>query len=199
MYHFEWESAADHQQNLIDVCYDLEEKKSSSGVASNIKQGLYESNFDFFTLENDSIQALLEFCRHSVFQSAHDANRSQWPANARVGINVHESWCHITRTGGYHDMHVHPNSSWSGIYYIRTGECDVHTKNGSNRFYNPMLPGYSDISTRWCSMNSSFDMQPRDGQLIVFPSWIMHSATPYSGTTDRIVVAFNCQFIDGTA
>lgn len=198
MYQFEWEQAAEHQQNLITVCYDLEQKKSTSGVASNIKQGLYESNFDFFNYDHDSVRALLEWCRNSVFEAAKDANAKHWPANARIGISVHEAWCHITRSGGYHDMHMHPNSSWSGIYYIRSADSDVHAKNGCNRFYSPIMPGYTDIGTRWASLTSSFDIQATDGQLIIFPSWILHSGMPYTGNTDRVVVAFNCQFIDGT-
>jgi uncharacterized protein (TIGR02466 family) len=197
MYQFEWDNFADHQQNLIDTCYNLQSNNSVSNVASSVKQGLYESNFDFFKSADASVQALLEWCRAAVFESATNANQQHWPQGARIGINVHESWCHITQSGGYHDTHMHPNSSWSGIFYVRAGESDVTVKNGCNRFYSPLIPGYTDIGTRWCSQSSSFDMQPTDGQLIVFPSWILHSAMPYTGSTERIVVAFNCQFIDG--
>jgi uncharacterized protein (TIGR02466 family) len=197
MYQFKWDNFADHQQNLIDTCYKLQSDNSVSGVASTIKQGLYESNFDFFQYQDQSVKELLEWCRSAVFESATSANAQHWPQGARIGINVHESWCHITQSGGYHDMHMHPNSSWSGIFYVRAGESDVTTKNGCNRFYSPLMPGYTDIGTRWCSQSSSFDMPPVDGELIVFPSWILHSAMPYTGDTERIVVAFNCQFIDG--
>jgi uncharacterized protein (TIGR02466 family) len=198
MYQFEWDKFADHQQQLIDKCYELQSNNSVSNVASNIKQGLYESDFDFFQSQDPSVQELLEWCRGSVFAAATNANHQHWPQGARIGVNVHESWCHITRSGGYHDMHMHPNSSWSGIFYVRAGESNATAKNGCNRFYSPLIPGYTDIGTQWCSRSSSFDMPPTDGELIVFPSWILHSAMPYTGDTERIVVAFNCQFIDGT-
>jgi len=35
------------------------------------------------------------------------------------------------------------------------------------------------------------DVQPMEGRLVLFPSYLMHSALPYIGTGDRIVLAFN--------
>jgi hypothetical protein len=29
--------------------------------------------------------------------------------------------------------------------------------------------------------------------MVVFPSWVNHSATTYRGTKDRIVIALNCK------
>ena len=198
MFHFEWEDHAQNKANLLAYCYELQHKKSKSGVAESIKKGLYESDFDFFKGENESVSKLLEFCRYSMFEAASHANKGLWGAGARVGIDVHESWCHITKNGGYHDMHQHPNSAWSGIYYIEAGESDSDSRSGVNRFYSPFKPSYSDIGTKWSSMSTSIDIIPVEGQLVVFPSWVDHSAMPYQGKTDRVVVAFNAKFIDGT-
>jgi predicted 2-oxoglutarate/Fe(II)-dependent dioxygenase YbiX len=32
------------------------------------------------------------------------------------------------------------------------------------------------------------------GQLVVFPSWILHDVKPFQGEGTRITVAFNCWF-----
>jgi uncharacterized protein (TIGR02466 family) len=199
MYHFEWEHAEKYQNDLLAVCYNLEKNNVTSGVAQSVKKRLYESNFDFFKFNNEAVRELLEWCRTCVFEGAKHANQGRWPAGARIGINVHESWCHITKSGGYHDMHMHPNSSWSGIYYIRSGESDLADKNGCNRWYSPYNPSaYMDVGTAWSAQTSSIDLPPADGQLIIFPSWLPHAALPYFGDIERVVVAFNCVFLDGS-
>lgn len=198
MYAFEpWEHHQKYQAQLIQICYQLQQQNNTSGVATRAKN-LYESDFDFFKIEDECIKQLLEYCRSSVFEAAQHANRGRWEPGARIGVDMHESWCHITPQGGYHDAHTHPNSSWSGIYYIRAGESSLEGQSGINRFYSPWMPtAYSDIGTVWNSQLSSIDMPAEDGSLIIFPSWILHSGMPYLGKTERIVVAFNCKFIQG--
>lgn len=197
MYQFTWDQHREHQSALISRCEQHRAQQRTSGVAPSIKQGLYESDFDLFRDADTSIQALMEWCRSSVFEAARDANGGRWSAGARIGIDIHESWCHITQQGGYHDMHWHPNSSWSGIYYVSAGECDLESRSGVNRFYAPYAPAYSDLGTLWSAYTSSIDIPAQDGALILFPSWIQHSAMPYLGKAERVVIAFNCKFIDG--
>jgi hypothetical protein len=197
MYMFNWEAHAQHQSNLVAICRQHQQDQRTSGVAATVKSGLYESDFDFLLDPNSSTAALLQWGRSCLFEAAKHANQNRWPPGARIGVNIHESWCHITQNGGYHDMHIHPNSAWSAIYYVDAGDSDVETRSGLNRFYAPWTVAYSDISTRYCSEVSSIDIQPQDGSLVVFPSWLPHAATPYQGTRPRVVIAFNAVFIDG--
>lgn len=191
-----WARHGEYQQALLDICYEIKQQNEQSDVAPRAKN-LYESDFDFFRRPQEPIKQLLEHCRSSVFEAAKHANTGRWDPGARIGVDVHESWCHITPRGGYHDAHTHPNSAWSGIYYIRAGESDIQTKNGVNRFYNPNQVAYSDISTRYQSELGSIDIPAEDGTMIIFPSWILHSAMTYQGNIDRVIVAFNCRFIQG--
>ena len=197
IYQFDaWAEHDQYQDQLLSLAYQLQHENNRSGVAPHAKR-LYESDFTFFSREEPAVVALREYCREQVFQAANDANRGRWEPGARIGIDLHESWVHITTTGGYHDMHSHPNSAWSGIYYIRAGESDLQARNGTNRFYCPWQSAYSDIGTQWSSQVSSIDIMPQDGGMVIFPSWLMHSALPYTGDTERVVMAFNCKFIDG--
>jgi uncharacterized protein (TIGR02466 family) len=197
MYLFTWEHHSQYQDQLLAVCEKHQSQARTSGVATSIKSGLYESDFDFLKDPDPAVSAFLDWGRAKVFEAAKDANADRWPAGARIGIDVHESWCHITKAGGYHDMHIHPNSSWSTIYYVSAGESDVPTRSGINRFYSPWSVAYTDIGTRYSSETSSIDIPPSDGTLIVFPSWLSHAATPYQGNTPRVIIAFNCRFVDG--
>lgn len=193
MYDFHWAEHDKHQQALAHVCYDLEAKKHVSKVAADAKRGLYESDFDFVTTDSPAVLAFSHWVKGCFFQAAAAANKKYWPAGMNVTVEIHESWCHITRDGGYHDMHAHPNSSWSAIYYVETGDVNNDGKNGVNRFYNPNNSMYLDAGTAWTTANTSIDVRAEPGMLIVFPSWVNHSAITYRGQRDRIVIALNCK------
>ena len=193
-YQFQWDDVNIYLQDLNDVCHAEEIKKSTSNIATTIKHNLYESNFNFFKIDHPAIQALSAWCSKSVFEAASHANQAYWTNGENYGINIHESWCHITRDGGYHDMHRHPMSSWSGIFYLEPGNTDLVSRNGVNRFYKPWETQYTDPGTAWAKADS-IDIAGVPGTLIVFPSWVPHSAMPYYGDTERVVIAFNSQVI----
>ena len=191
MYDFQWAQHQKYKQQLKQVCQDLESKNSQSNVAPSAKRGLYESGFDFVTVPDPAVEALSHWIKDCLFKSAANANREYWPAGANINIEIHESWCHITRDGGYHDMHTHPGSSWSAIYYLDTGDMDAASKNGLNRFFCPYNNMYIDAGTAWTSRNTSIDITAQEGMLIVFPSFIQHNALTYRGEKERYVISVN--------
>ncbi|HEY1377636.1 MAG TPA: putative 2OG-Fe(II) oxygenase [Gemmataceae bacterium] len=42
---------------------------------------------------------------------------------------------------------------------------------------------------------TSVDPPVHDGLLILFPSYLLHSALPYTGALDRIVISFNARVL----
>ena len=192
---FEWDEHEKHQHRLKEICHILEEKKSSSGVAPNAKT-VYESAFNFLNIDDPSVQALAGFINKSIWQAASKANEGRWPAGARLAVSIHESWCHITRSGEYHDRHNHGNSSWSAIYYLDVGDSDNDNKNGLTRSYNDCTSSYNDLGTRWNSDLASIDIKNKSGLVLVFPSFIWHSQPPYIGEKNRYVIPVNSKIIE---
>jgi len=191
MYDFQWPEHQQYQADLKQVCQDLEQANSHSGVAPDAKRGLYESRFDFCDQDHPAVQAWTAWCKQCVFEAAVHSCGQHWPPNMSVIVEFHESWCHITRNGGYHDVHIHPNSSWSAIYYLDCGDMSMPTRNGINRFFRPYNTSYTDGGQAWMTANTTIDIAAEPGQLIVFPSWIQHSALPYHGEQERFILSFN--------
>jgi uncharacterized protein (TIGR02466 family) len=173
--------------------YEAErEARIASGVAADLKGGLFESAFDFFQHDDDdAIGTLKEFCAKAVMEVAKHVNSRNWTTDSNFSLEYHESWFHITRQGGYHDFHNHPNCSWCGIYYFDIG--DATRENGSNRFFDPRTAAHNhtDYGSAYLDGSSRYDTLPKDGDLLIFPSYLYHSAPPYHGIRDRIVIAFN--------
>ena len=179
---------------LVAHCYGLETRgDEASTVAPGAKGNMFESKFNFLLQDQPEIRRLKDFCLSSVHQVAANQNAGLWDPGDRVQVGAVESWCHITRTGGYHDVHAHPMCSWCGIYYVDPGDSDVHEKNGINRFYEPRMNVnfWSDYGTRYLYQEGSIDVPSNEGTLVIFPSYLRHSALPYTGERDRIVVALN--------
>ncbi len=195
-----WEEHAAEAPGIIQLLYELKARESAaiaSGVAPGAKSsfGLFESDFDLFAHDHPGLHKLRAFLRQSVQMAVSHVNGAQLDPN-EIDVDIVDSWFHITNDGGFHDAHVHGGCSWCGIYYLQVGDSGRRiaggAPNGGNRFYSPLKVGggYKDYGNKYLDV-TSVDPPLRDGMLLLFPSYLMHSALPYRGEKDRIVISFN--------
>jgi len=91
-------------------------------------------------------------------------------------------------------------ASWSGVYCVDPGRHDADKPDsGVLSFINPAIMSamYMDAATAnlqgaYAYHIRNLSMEP--GQLVIFPSWVMHDVKPFEGEGERITVAFNCWF-----
>ena len=161
---------------------------------------LFESNFDLFEWPQPCIRTLREFCLAGVARMAGSMNGYDQAASARLDLSV-DAWFHVTRHGGYFGLHNHPNASWSAVYCVDAGQSDpAHRDSGALTFVNPhgavmmhVDPGNARMLEPpfgWANFN--FHLEP--GQLVIFPSWVLHQVQPFFGSGERVTVALNCAF-----
>jgi uncharacterized protein (TIGR02466 family) len=159
---------------------------------------LFESRFDLFRWTETPVQQLKEFCWHEMLGALCELNRYDAAMRSRLLI-YNDAWFHVTRRGGYFSLHNHPNASWSGVYCVDAGKPDAGERGGALTFVNPTLTssmhldaGNASYAGAFASGIRSLHMEP--GQLVLFPSWVLHEVTPFEGDGERITVAFNCWF-----
>jgi uncharacterized protein (TIGR02466 family) len=195
-----WRDHLVEAPGIIAHLYELKSRETAriaSGVAPAAKSatGLFESNFDLFANPHPGLAKLVAFADDTVRAAVAHVNGPQVDP-ARLKVTFPDSWFHVTNGGGFHDAHHHGNCSWCGIYYLQAGEsgrgAERSAPNGGNRFYSPLAAGgsYRDFGNRYLDV-SYVDPPPRDGLLILFPSYLLHSGLPYRGEHDRIVISFN--------
>ncbi len=166
-----------------------------SRVAPGAKHGLYESDFDLLLDPNPGLQRLAHFIRETLAVAVSHVNGGNVPPEQLI-VNLFESWCHVTLNGGFHDAHSHPSCSWCGIYYLSLGDRSARESqtapNGGSRFYSPLPLGgrHQDYGNAYLGQHS-LDPPLREGMLLLFPSYLLHSGLPYFGSSPRIVIAFN--------
>ena len=174
--------------DLKSYIMSLETKGIESKVAVKIKHNLIESDFNLFHHDNDTIKKTSKWIGNCV---AETVNHIQMEKHI-YKINFNESWYHITKTNGMHEPHIHPRCSWCGIYYIKSGNDD----SGHTVFENPTRSTYVDRGNLYLNNISTVRIKPKDGMLVLFPSYLSHYQAMYKGTEDRIVIAFNSSITD---
>ena len=100
-------------------------------------------------------------------------------------------WANINYPGGYNRPHLHPNSLFSGVYWIKAPE-----KSGNLMLYEPRQGAQCTMPNRkkgkvppelWREVH----YQPKAGTVVMFPAWLWHEVQPNKSNDIRISVSFN--------
>jgi hypothetical protein len=167
---------------------------------SHIPQAeMFESRFNLFRWPEGCVQELRSFMLDSVARTVLEASTLSQTELARLQIHNH-TWYHITRYAGSFVAHNHPLASWSAVYCVRPGETPADRPgSGLLRFLDtrPGAASYLDAGNR--ALRPAFATGARElrleaGQIVVFPSYVIHEVSPFYGRDTRITVATNCWF-----
>jgi uncharacterized protein (TIGR02466 family) len=176
-----------------------------SGTAANPRPltqrnaPLFESHFNLFRDPNPAIQALKAFCWDQLLALIGRLNGYDLPTLHRLQI-FNDCWFHVTRRGGFFGLHNHPNAAWSGVYCVDPGKSDPDRKDsGRLTFVNPNVFGAMHLDAGNDKMKLPYGPQVASlsleaGQLVMFPSWVLHDVKPFDGDGERVTIAFNCWF-----
>lgn len=108
-------------------------------------------------------------------------------------------WANVNRSGHANAQHAHPGGYWSGVYWVDDGSDESGTDHGGDlEFFDPrgamptMLSPHLCMRIEGClSAGLTHKIKPRTGRLVMFPSWLMHSVTRFTGTRPRMSIALN--------
>jgi hypothetical protein len=89
-------------------------------------------------------------------------------------------WGNISSTTHYNKIHTHYSSigGFSGVYYLQ-----VFPNSGNIKFYDDLFI-------------NKIEYNPVVGDLLLFPSYTLHSVESNNNSKDRISIAFNFQIED---
>jgi uncharacterized protein (TIGR02466 family) len=100
-------------------------------------------------------------------------------------------WANINGPGNFNRPHIHPNSLFSGVYWVKTPQ-----KSGNLMVYDPRPGVQMTMPNRkegklppelWREVH----YEPKAGRCIMFPSWLWHEVKPNKSNDTRISVSFN--------
>jgi hypothetical protein len=98
------------------------------------------------------------------------------------------SWAIVVNMDGHEDWHIHPDGWLSGVFYL-----EVPDLSGSNAphagqiEFGPYPLGLASDASAW----PGWTVQPRSGDLILFPSYFPHRTWPTHVNEDRVCISFD--------
>ena len=105
-------------------------------------------------------------------------------------LSMTDCWVNIMPRGVTHSLHIHPLSTISGTYYVRTPKGAPGLK-----FEDPRLDRFMAAPPRkarhrpgnrpWVTVPASA------GNVVLFESWLRHEVPPNLVATERISISFN--------
>jgi len=100
-------------------------------------------------------------------------------------------WANINYPGGYNKPHLHPNTLFSGVYYIKTppncGKLICNDPRSGNQTVMPVRVKGTPPKYLWRECH----LDVKEGRIIIFPAWMWHEVEPNESNDIRISVSFN--------
>ena len=161
----------------------LETKKNSSGRVISNGGGWQSDNLDLATPELAELFA-------EVSKRLDEVHRAfEFSASMRQMIT--EAWININQKGHFNYSHDHPGSLFSAVYYVKGG-----ADKGELEFKTPIAPHTYAISSEMVDGFNAFTghamvIPPVTGDLLIFPSWLLHRVNMSQSDEERISIALN--------
>lgn len=162
-----------------------QEAEYASLGRSNI--GGWHSRPDFLHRSDPNVAALTSWITWALSRVI----RATTGQDSFKGTLSLSAWATVCRAGAYHAPHSHPDSAWSGVYYVDAGnDTPDQPLSGILEFLDPRA-GVEAVTAPGDPYGEPFRVRPEAGLLVLFPSWLYHWVHPYAGQTPRVAVSFN--------
>jgi len=169
------------KDDFIKLIYEYKEKNPESSIISN-RGGWQSSRTAFF----DSLFCnQLEIVKKEITKLIREYNLIS-------DLDLPSMWVNINSKHSYNNRHTHPGASISGVLWIKIPE-----NSGDFVFEMPDCFNYellNKTNNRHRSKNNLFaalDIKPKEGLMILFPSYLPHYVNQNYSDEDRISLAFN--------
>jgi tetratricopeptide (TPR) repeat protein len=100
------------------------------------------------------------------------------------GYRLDRAWSIRLKPDGFHLNHLHPRGWISSACYIELPSAVARRPEGWLQFGVPGIPTNP-------ALPSEFEVQPRLGHLVLFPSYMWHGTVPFSGDEARMSAAMD--------
>jgi len=159
--------------------FALKTEKESPSLKISNRNGYHSPYLDIDPLIKKFYDAIKSSV-HAYVDSLH--------VKAPYNVYFDNPWININRKGAYTVPHNHPGSFLAAIYYIKTPpSC------GDLCFYNIRTPNlfslqYSEYTNETSSL---WRINPEVGNLVIFPSDVIHAVEANPSDESRISLSFN--------
>ena len=162
------------------------QKEDKVGLSKSNVRGWHSKDFD---LNNQSVKNFINIISPKINEVLNDMD---WDIK-KQSVKITNMWAIINIGGASNSRHHHGNNDISAAYYVRA------PKNcGEIVFYDPRpAPVFSHPKSNKTNVLNAMvnSVNPVEGGLILFPSYLDHSVNPNLSNEERIVISFNIKLV----
>lgn len=157
-------------------------------LEQSLRQGTQSKGnlfFDQHPLVQQAVQAFSK-CIQSYMQTLSELEEP-YPGYCTPGeFEFSGSWSVRLKDGGFHAAHMHPMGWLSSVFYLGVPSvCKVQgTKQGWLHFG---IPNFAPAKVEYAQRC----IQPQQGRLVLFPSYMWHGTFPFDAPQERITIAYD--------
>ena len=180
-----WTLQLDNYQPINEQMYKyikINQSKDIKGISKSNIKGWHSKDFN---MQENEPKNFIKFILPAIEQVITDMN---WEKQ-KQSVNINNMWAIINTGGAANLRHQHGNSTISGAYYVRAPE-----NSGDIVFYDPRPAAvyFHPNTVSPNNLNAQINgISPKEGALILFPSYLDHSVNENLSKNERIVISFN--------
>lgn len=179
----------EHEALNASLLAESDALRDAGGVEKSNRGGWHSAG-NLFDNDAPSIKVLRTLAQECVYSSMDKIG-------AKADLNVLTlklfAWMNANPAMGYNAPHTHPGAHWSGVYYVSQPEVE-EGNSGMIEFLNPRtdLPNWRILDAPPFRTKKKF--RPMPGDMILFPSYLVHWVYPNETEQERVTIAFNATF-----
>ena len=173
----------EYMELLVRTIYDMRKKDPKGRQISNAYTG-WQSNDGC-----DSNPAFMKLCKQieKLFDDEVKPFHGLYKPEHNMRVVVGNMWANINDHIAWNKPHMHNGCWYSGVFYIKADGDE-----GRFEAMDVMPKVVSDFPSSERT-GSSWGLPPTRGELVVFPSALMHMVEPNLTKKDRYSVSFNVE------
>ena len=181
---------ADHATLDADLLAEGARMRALNPGVDKSNRGGWHSEGNLFRHKVPCIQRLSEAAQASVFEATRSVTSKVKPEDLKLKLFA---WMNVNPPGGFNAPHTHPGAHWSGVYYVSQPKIETGNS-GMVEFIDPRtdLPNWRLFKAKTFQLKRN--IRPEAGEIVIFPSYLVHWVYPNESGEERVTVAFNATF-----
>ena len=176
-----YQSKIDIDENIKSFLYSQECERMFSGNGDFSKNKYILETNECVNLKKQIMKQLDVFTRKYL------------TVKNNIRFYMQNSWVVKHHKGDWGQQHKHGNSLLSGVCYLKTnkdsGNIVFHKPDGyTNLFHSSTLIQFNDYENH---NSDDWDITPEEGDILIFPSHLLHSIRSNNSDMERYSLAFN--------
>jgi len=180
-----WTSIVSNYKEINEKLYNYIKILRSKDSKGLIKSNLIGWHSPSFNLKDSEPQFFINSISLMLNQSLTDMG---WDL-IKNELKITEMWSIINPTNSSNSRHIHSNNYISAAYYIKapinSGDIVFYDPRSANVIRSPIIDSQNKLNS------TTFSVSPKEGLLVLFPSFLHHSVNTNKSKEERVVVSFN--------